>query len=72
MGSKHTDFHTVGDLMVGVWIMAGGSSSASALQLSFSLVQPQTPDLCSLWLKLIKRQGHHAALADSESARGMS
>lgn len=47
--------------------MAGGSSSAAALQLSFSPVQPKSSDLCSLWLKLIKKQGYHAALVDSEA-----
>lgn len=54
--------------------MVSGSSSASALQLLVSLVQPRSSVLCSLWLKLIKRQGHHAALVDSEAenASGVS
>lgn len=47
--------------------MAGGSSSAADLQLLISPAQPKSSDLRSLWLKLIKKQGHHAALADSET-----
>lgn len=73
MGRKRVRFHTDGDLMAR-GVMVGGSSSASALQLSVSPVQPKSSNLRSLWLKLIKRQGHHAALVDSEAenASGMS